>query len=77
MSLDRPELILTEALGSAALVQKVMAALSEAGLACLPLEPTPAMVDAGWAPANEEDAARTWRAMAAAAIATARGNPGP
>jgi hypothetical protein len=60
---DRPVDVLSKELGSDAVAERALRALSAAGYVCVPREPTPRMIDAGWADAHEEDAAGTWRAM--------------
>jgi hypothetical protein len=58
-----PFLILSTALHSEACAHKALDALEDANYVCVPREPTPVMLKAGWAPAHDEDADDTWRAM--------------
>ena len=63
---DRPVDILAKVLGSSQ-AETAMAALAEAGLVCVPRNPTDEMLEAGWAPVHAENAAETWREMIEAA----------
>jgi TnpA family transposase len=69
---DRPATILTALLG-AEKAQAALAALADAGWACVPIEATARMIEAGWSSAHWEDAKGTWDDMVASALATQEG----
>jgi hypothetical protein len=62
-----PLLVLTGVLGSQELARKALSALIAAGYACVPIEPTRAMLEAAWAAAQAENAAEVWDEMIEAA----------
>jgi hypothetical protein len=59
--------ILAALLGSESEAKRAFAVLAAAGYVCVPREPTSQMLEAGWAPAHNEDAGETWREMVNAA----------
>jgi hypothetical protein len=72
---DRPVDILATILGISP-AKAALAALAEAGLVCVPKEATSKMIEDGWAAANAENAAETWRDMVFSYLATQAGqNP--
>lgn len=50
-------------LESLGVTAEILRRLDAAGLVIVPRTPTPAMLEAGWYEANDEDAAGVWRVM--------------
>jgi hypothetical protein len=59
--------VLSRTLRSETQARAALVALRAAGYACVPIEPTPAMLEQGWASVHDEDIMGTWQAMVNAA----------
>lgn len=68
-----PLALLTRILGSEDNAVQVINELRRAGWLCVPITPTSKMVEDGWAAANEENAANTWRDMITSLLESGEG----